>query len=294
MEAILRTLEPNLGDSDGLDGLRTKPDAEIECMDGRLEGTPTSLQPPKLETYVYRCLNRQQCITVPRTGDGVTQSVLAVPIPGEHGPIGLLYADTLRHAVAMATPTWTFDDLGERDCALLHTPPPRGHPIIGRSDRRAAAGPLACLEPQGSHLVKLELAYHSSRGAEQNGVTMDVAKMPNGLAAILVARVVLGSARPLVALAEIPRAFGFRLLHADPPRGAAREGKLALNWLLSDEADPCSVDVVAAVVNPKLDRGNRYGRSDQSDSRGPGGKAKKLTKLDSPAVGTVSRSNTRV
>ena len=39
---------------------------------------------------------------------------------------------------------------------------------------------------------------------------MDVAKMPNGLAAILVARVVAGSARTLVALAEIRGAFGFR------------------------------------------------------------------------------------
>ena len=132
MEAILRTLEPNLGARMVWMGLRTKPDAEIEYMDGRLEGTPTSLQPPKLETYVYRCLNRQQCITVPRTGDGVTQSVLAVPIPGEHGPIGLLYADTLRHARV-------YDDadldllttLASVIAPLLHTP------STGTSDHRS-------------------------------------------------------------------------------------------------------------------------------------------------------------
>ncbi len=284
MEAILRTLEPNLGARMVWMGLRTKPDAEIEYMDGRLEGTPTSLQPPKLETYVYRCLNRQQCITVPRTGDGVTQSVLAVPIPGEHGPIGLLYADTLRHARV-------YDDadldllttLASVIAPLLHTPL---HGDIRSSvapTGAAAAGPLACLEPRKVPTwSKLELAYHSSRGAEQNGDLMDVAKMPNGLAAILVARVVAGSARTLVALAEIRGAFRVSVLHADPPRVLLK----ALNWLLSDEADPCSVDVVAAVVNPKsgaaeIATAGRIG----AILVGQGGKAKKLTKLDSPAVG---------
>ena len=72
------------------------------------------------------------------------------------------------------------------------------------------------------------------------------------------------------------------MLHADPPRVLLK----ALNWLLSDEADPCSVDVVAAVVNPKsgaaeIATAGRIG----AILVGQGGKAKKLTKLDSPAVG---------
>ena len=288
LERTVRALGPGLNARMVWIGARKKPSGPLEFVDGRLDGTATMAEPPKLETYLYRCLKRNQYINIPRTGDGVTQSVLAVPIQGEYGAIGLLYVDTKKR-------TRVFDDA---DLDFLTVAAALVSPIFrsvlrGGSDALLAALPsdwAVVREVQGRLAPRdlgrwplFELAYRTIPGTERAGDLCDVIRMPNGLAALLVGRVKAEPPRSAAALSETRGAFRIACLNAQPPRVQLK----ALNWLLSDEKDPCVLDAAIAVVNPKSGVAE-IGTAGQIgavliDTKG---RPRKLVKSDVPPVGT--------
>ena len=268
-------------------GVRKDTNGPVEFVEGRLDGASAMIEPPKLETYVYRCLKRTQFIIVPRTGDGVTQSVLAVPILSDRGAIGLLFADTARR-------TRVFDeaDLDFLTITATILAPILDAMLLGSSPSLAAlgGGGIGFDEPLSPRTdpatlpqwPKLQLAQFSAAGSQTRGDFFDLTRMPNGLAAVIVGRLDTDPELTAQRIAEVRGAVRIASLHADPPGVQLR----ALNWMLSDDTNPCSLDAAIVVINPKT------GAAEISSAGAigavmirEGGKTKRLTGSDVPPVG---------
>ena len=295
MESTLKFLEAELAARMVWFGARKNPTGPIEFMDARLDGAVSMAEPPKLETFSYRCLNRQQHISIPRTGDGVTQSVVAVPILAGPDAIGLLYVDSSRR-------TRVYDD-SDLDFVTLVAGLVRpllemflksAQGLLGAQESTSHPAPAAGnwslvhqlrdkVEPKKlPQWPTLELAHYDIRGKERAVDVLDAIRMPNGLAAVLLGRVMGDPARVAMAISEIRGAFRVAGLHADPPRIQLR----AMNWLLSDKEHPCSFDASIAVINPKsgafeISTAGRVGAFVIAS----GGQAKSFVLAESPAVG---------
>ena len=96
LECTVGMLLEELGARTAWMGVRRKTIGRLEFVHGRHARGEESGEPNRLETFEYRCLTRHQFIRIPKTGDKETQSVLAVPLLGASGALGLLFADTRR------------------------------------------------------------------------------------------------------------------------------------------------------------------------------------------------------
>jgi pSer/pThr/pTyr-binding forkhead associated (FHA) protein len=298
MECALKALESEFEARMVWMGVRRKVTDELEFMDGRFEGATSMAEPPNLPTFVYRCLSRNQHLAIPRTGDGVTQSVLAVPILRGEDAMGLVYVDTKRHARVFDDSDLDFITMiaGLVQAMLDRVlQAPVAMETVGRENASSRAAAVAPTEGSLVHDLRarvhpqklpqwstLELAHFSARGTERSGDILDTTRMPNGLVAIILGRLKADANRTLMALAEIRGAFRIAGLHADAPRMQMR----ALNWLLSDKEDPCSCEAAIVVINPKtgafeISTAGSIGAA----LIGHGAKAKPLRLPDAPSVG---------
>ena len=270
-------------------GVRKEPSGPLEFIETRSELGTRIDEPPNFETFVYRCLTRQQYISVPRTGHPDTQSVIAVPLVTARGAIGLLYVDTRKRTrvfdeadldfvtlvAALVTPLLE---------AVLDAPLSKAEAITGEA-LSWVQEVRAKLNPQ--HLPQwpsLQVAAYSKPGADSAGDVCDVMKMPNGLAAFLIGHVTASPVRTAQVTAQLRGAFRVAGLHADPPHVQLK----AMNWLLFDEDHPCRVDLAVIVANPKT------GAAEVASGGKTGallidaaGQPKLIGNSPSPAVGTV-------
>ncbi|MFQ5413025.1 MAG: SpoIIE family protein phosphatase [Phycisphaerae bacterium] len=251
LECTLTMLLSELGARTVWMGVRRAPHGELEFVDGRSDKGKYAGEPAMLDTFVYRCLTRRQFIRIPRTGAKDTQSVLAVPIIGGQGAMGLVVADTRRRTrvfdesdVDFLTITSRFvasqtdaiiagqavqrDRLSASELALLHT-------VQAQLDPRNA--------PQWP---QLQVAVFAKPGTETSGDVYDVTRLPNGLASVLIGHVHGEKIRTALGMTEVRTAFRMASMHADPPHIQLK----ALNWLLYDEKFPCALDAAIIVMNP--------------------------------------------
>ncbi len=270
-------------------GVRRDAVGPLESVHGRSDQGENVTEPKKIDTFTYRCLTRHQFIRVPRTGDRETQSILAVPILGDRGALGLIYADTRRRR-------HVFDD-ADLDfvtmvCSLVV---PHLEAIIGEQlDQRAElqAGELSLLQAVQAqldphsvpHWPEFQVAVYAKPGLEHVGDIYDIMRLPNGLAALLIGHVRASTTRAALAMTEVRCAFRIAGLHADPPHIQLK----ALNWLLFDEKDPCALHIAVVVTNPKTGAAEFCTAGDIGalivDSRG---NPRTLTNPDAPPVGTA-------
>jgi|CXWL01.1.fsa_nt_gi hypothetical protein len=287
LESILRFLRSEFAARLAWIGVRRNPTGSLEFMDGLSEAGPHHANPPKFETFEYRCLDRHQFLSIPRTGDEDTQSVLAIPLMASRGAIGLLYIDSRKH-----TRVYDGADLGFLTAlarfltplfeAVFDQKPP------GKSS--GAGGELglirqmqATLDPRNvPEWSGLQIASFSKSGTGNPGDLYDIMRLPNGLAAVLVGRVTADLVRTATALPQIQGAFRLAGLHADPPKTQLK----ALNWILHSETNPCRLDVAILLANPKtgvaeISTAGAIGALHISVS----GQARKLVVPNAPAVG---------
>lgn len=239
-------------------GVRNDVNGPLEFIEGRTDQAARFDEPPKLETFIYRCLSRSQFITIPRTGEADTQSVLAVPIFSARGAIGLIHIDSRKHTRIYDEPDLDFLTL------LADLVSPRIETLLAKGALTAAttdgADALAVPTPKLIHKIRskcrietppswptLQTALFARDGEESVGDVCDVMKLPNGLAAFLIGHVDAEPLRTAAAIAEIRGAFRVAGLHADPPHVQLK----ALNWLLSENPEPCRVEIAVLVINPK-------------------------------------------
>jgi len=289
MEHTLDLLLPELGARTVWVGIRHGNSGPIEHLAGRNVNGPYSGEPHLWDTFQYRCLNRYQYITIPRTGQKDTQSMLAVPLMGSRGAVGLIVADTRKHRRVFDEADLDFatvvaDFVASQVSALLD------QREVHQS--QTTASQLALLrEVQASFETEsppqwnqFQLAAFARPGTETGGDLHDVARLPNGLASVLVGHVEAETMRAARALAEVRSAYRIACMHADPPQVQLR----ALNYLLFDEVSPCSLQVAVIVANPKT------GATEYATAGSIGviiidgrGNPRLLTMKETPAIGKV-------
>ena len=269
-------------------GVRREAFGQLEFVHGQSEQGEHVTEPNKLDTFVYRCLTRHQFIRIPRTGDGVTQSVLAVPILGRRGALGLVYADTRRR-------TRVFDDADLDFVSMVSAliAPHLEATIAAHFEQRERleADGLALLHDVQARLdprnvpqwPQLQVAAYAKPGLEEAGDFYDIMRLPNGLAAVLIGHVRASKTNAALAIAEARAAFRIAGLHADRPHIQIK----ALNWLLYDEKDPCTLDIAIVMINPKTGvseccKAGKIGALIAD----PRGNPRRLSQADAPAVGT--------
>lgn len=252
LDATLGLLLKELGARTVWLGLRRAPDGTLDFVEGRSQEGRLSGEPWMLEGFCYRCLSRRQYILIPRTGQPDTQSCLAVPVISPRGALGLIIADTRRRVrvfdetdldfltVISRLLAWHFDALVTE--------------LMTRR-RQMEAQELALLRDVQTRLdprslpewPQLQFAAYARPGSARAGDVCDIARLPNGLAAMIVGRVTAGMTRTAMAMSEVHSAFRLSCMHADPPHILLR----ALNALLSDPREPCQFDAAVVVMNPK-------------------------------------------
>jgi serine phosphatase RsbU (regulator of sigma subunit) len=252
LETTIRLMLTEFGARAAWMGVRRVANGPLEFIDGFTDDGKYFGQPPKLELFEYRCLNRHQFISIPRTGDADTQSVLALPILASRGAIGLLYVDSKKH-----TRVYDGADLGFLTAVARLVTPVLEAVIDERIEakREQTAGGLRVVKEMQARLDPksvpdwpgLQFTAFTKSGVESAGDLYDVMRLPNGLAAVLVGHVSGDAIRIGVTVPQIRGAFRMAGLHADPPRTQLK----ALNWMLFDETDPCRLDAAILVANPK-------------------------------------------
>ena len=252
LESTLRFIRPQFEARLAWMGVRRTSTGPLEFMDGLSESGPHSGNPPKFETYEYRCLDRHQYLSVPRTGDEDTQSVLAIPIMSSRGAIGMFYIDSRKH-----TRVYDPADLGFLTALARFVAPllesifdqkAPGKSADGGNDLGLIRQMQATLDPRNvPEWPALQIASFSKSGSGTAGDLYDIMRLPNGLAAVLVGRVSADLVRTATALPQIQGAFRLAGLHADPPKTQLK----ALNWILHSDTNPSRLDAAILLANPK-------------------------------------------
>ncbi len=270
-------------------GVRRNNYGRFEFVQGRnIEGRIAG-EPPDFDNYRYRCLEAGQFICIPDSQERDIGSVLAVPLSCERGELGLLYVDRKPDADPLSPL-----DL-DRLVVLATLMAGQLERIVQgqlRIQESVQAGQLTFVReiqtrmdpttvPQWSGL---QLAVYCKPGLDRGGDVYDVMRLPNGLAAILVANLSGEPTRCALAMAEARAAFRVAGLHADPPHIFLR----SFNWMLHEDRAPCEMQAVMTAMNPKTGA-IEYSTAGNVgallvDSRGD---CQKLVENDSPAVGTV-------
>lgn len=233
-------------------GVRRGPSGPLEFMDSRSDDGGYSGEPDMLETFVYRCLSREQFITIPRTGKPNTQSVLAAPMLVGQSALGLIIADTHKHkkvfkkadmdfltfVAALVGPTLRSinEDQAGQKTALASSELALLHEVQARMEPSSV--------PQWP---QLQIAAFAKPGLERSGDVYDVMRLPNGLASFIMGTVRGDTLRTALAAAEVRAAFRIAALHADPPHVQLK----ALNWLLDTADSTLTFDTIILVTNPK-------------------------------------------
>ncbi len=233
-------------------GVRMDPRGSLETVFGQTDNGSHSGEPPMLETFSYRCLSRHQFICVPKSETPDVQSILAVPLLVGRAAMGLIYADSRRHVRL-------FDeaDLGYltvvAGIVAAHLEAIGDH----RMDEADASDPetVSLVRDAQARLVDsdlpawtdLDVAAFARVGDGVVEDVHDVMRLPNGLAAILIAQVKSAPTRALLAMAQIRSAFRIAGLHADRPHVQLK----AWNWLIDRDSIPGEAHVAVVVLNPK-------------------------------------------
>ncbi|MCB9849279.1 MAG: SpoIIE family protein phosphatase [Phycisphaerales bacterium] len=220
--------------------------AESRLADGRAGGDP-----PRLNTYLFRCCERGQFVCCPDDDQPGIGSVMAIPLRGGKAILGMLYMDRSANDAPFGEEHLDlFTVLGFAVARQLE--------LVVREQLKLqeaiVAGELSFMRELQSVMDPtdvpqwdaLQLAIYCKPGLDSAGDIYDVMRMPNGLAAFLCGHVSGSPTTAALAMAEVRSAFRFAGLHADPPHVLHR----ALNWLLFDPKHPATLRGIGLVMNP--------------------------------------------
>ena len=252
MEVTLRSLLEHFSARLVWFGARRQDYGRLEYVEGRTAEGTTTAEPPDLETYTYRCLERTQFLVIPRTDHESTQAAMAAPLVSQRGRLGVLYVDSKPESVVY--------DLGHLDvlCFYASLVAVQLESIVQeriRLQEAIRAGEMSFVRELQARLDptsvpqwdRLQFAVYCKPGLDHTGDVYDVMRMPNGLATFFVAHVNASPTRTALALVEMQAAFRVAALHGDPPHVFLRE----MNWLLTGDRRECTASCCTIVANPK-------------------------------------------
>ena len=76
-------------------GVRRKPEGKFEFIEGRLSSGQVADDPPLLDLLYDRCVERSLMLCVPEIVSPGHGSMMAVPLAGSRGVLGMIYVDAL-------------------------------------------------------------------------------------------------------------------------------------------------------------------------------------------------------
>jgi len=233
-------------------GARRHGYGRLEFVESRLADGRGGGDPPRLETYVFRCAERGQLICCPEYDMPGIGSTLAIPLRGSRAILGMIYLDKStddapfgpEHLDMLAAMGYAVG----RQLELVIREQVKLHEAIQAGERSFMRVLQSTMDPTNvPQWDGLQLAVFCRPGLDTAGNIYDVMRLPNGLASFLCGHVTGTPTTAALAMAEVRSAFRFAGLHADAPHVLHR----ALNWLLHDPKHPASLASVGIVMNPK-------------------------------------------
>ncbi|MFH1746430.1 MAG: SpoIIE family protein phosphatase [Planctomycetota bacterium] len=232
-------------------GVRRVNYGPMEYVEGRLlTGQPTDL-PEIASALKPRVLDRGQFLMVPVASADVQTSILTGPLLGPDGTLGMIYIDT-----GDTNRCFTTQDI-DFFIVLLNVFAVQLDAIfkqIARNRAAMVAGEVAVAHEIQARLTprklpqwpQLQFGAFREPGRENTGDIYDVAKLGNGMAAIMVACTPATGVMPSMLIAQAQAAFRMAAMHQDPPHVFLR----SLNWLLYDGEKDHPLNCFAGIIDP--------------------------------------------
>ncbi len=269
-------------------GTRRRSFGRLEFVETRLEDGSLGGDPHLIDTYVYRCTEREQLILCSKLDAYPVGSLMCVPLVADRGVLGIIYVDQKHEGVP-------FGPL-ELDCLAAMSV------VIAKHLDRIVADQVELMESIKAGEISfvrelqslmdptnvpqwegLQMAMYCKPGLDSSGDIFDVMRLPNGLASFICGHVRGAPTHAALAMAQVRAAFRLAGLHADPPHILFR----ALNWILHDPKRPCEFSVVGLVMNPKTGA-MQYATAGDIGAAvvGSGGQLRTMVQDSIPAVGS--------
>jgi len=198
-----------------------------------------------------RILDRGQFVMVPLVSVQERMSVLAGPLNGPDGTLGMIYLDTgdsgrrfdardldflsvLANVFAYQLDA-VFKALARNKAAMIEGQVSVAHEIQARITPRKL--------PQTD---ELQFGAFRETGRERTGDIYDVVRLASNKVAVMVAQTPASGAMPSMLMAQAQTAFRIAAMHQDGPQVFLR----SLNWLLYDGQRDHSLQCFAGVIDP--------------------------------------------
>ncbi len=240
-------------------GLRRVNYGPMEYVEGRFITGESAELPPIGDILQTRALDRSMFLLVPRISNELQVSVLAGPMLGPEGPLGMIYLDS-----GDSGRRFTIEELDEF-IAITSIYGVQLHAIFQSIAKNRAAlieGSVSVTHEIQTFLTPrklpqwemLQFGAFREPGREHSGDIYDVVKLVNNLAAFFVAHTSqTGSLAPML-MAQAHAAFRCACMHQDNPAVYLR----GLNWLVFDPGAPRTLNCFMGAVDPNSGE-MRYG-----------------------------------
>ncbi|MBK9119092.1 MAG: SpoIIE family protein phosphatase [Phycisphaerales bacterium] len=253
MDHALRTFVATFAAQRSWIGLRRVNYGPMEYEEGRLiTGQPTDLSEIGHELKP-RILDRSQYILVPVVSATDRTSILAGPLVGPEGVLGMVYLDSgdsgrrfdMREldyfVLLMSVFAYQLDAIfkatARARAAMIEGQVSVAHEIQSR------------LTPRKLPQWEGELQFGAFRepGRERTGNMYDIVRLANHNAAVLICHTPAGGALPSMLMAQAQTAFRSAGMHLDAPNVFLR----MLNWILYDGQKDHALECFAGYLDPK-------------------------------------------
>jgi serine phosphatase RsbU (regulator of sigma subunit) len=251
MDAVLRTLLVTFAAQRVWMGIRRLNYGQFEYVEGRLlTGQPTDL-PEVANVLKPRVLDRGQFLIVPILSAEDRTSILAGPLVGPEGTLGMLYVDSgnigrrfeqtdldyfmVLSAVFGVQLDAIFKQIARNRAAMVEGEVSVAHAIQARITPRKL--------PQWD---QLGFGAFREPGRSNTGDVYDIVKLANGMAAFMVAFTPAIGPMPSMLMAQAQATFRFAAMHQDNPHILLR----SLNWLLYDGEQDHLLNCVVGTIDP--------------------------------------------
>ena len=251
MDVILRTLLTVFAAQRVWMGVRRLNYGSMEYVEGRLLTGQTTDLPETAEVLKPRVLDRGQFVLVPLLSGEERTSVLAGPLTGPDGTLGMLYIDTGNTGRRFDTPELDFFMLLASIFAMQLD---SIFKQIARNRSAMVAGEVAVAHAIQGRLTPrklpqwrgLQWGAFREAGRDNTGDIYDVVKLGNNTAAFMVAHTPATGPMQSMLMAQMQTAFRFAAMHQDPPHVLLR----SLNWLLYDGEKDHALNCIVGTIDP--------------------------------------------
>jgi serine phosphatase RsbU (regulator of sigma subunit) len=251
MDAALQALLETFAAQRVWIGVRRVTYGPMEYVEGRLLTGQTADLPEVGNSLKPRVLDRGHFVLIPRVSVEERLSVMAGPLPGSEGSLGMVYIDTgdsrrvfeareldylmlLLNFAAIHLDA-IFQQMARNRAATVDGEVSVAHAIQARLTPRKL--------PQWE---ELQFGAFREQGREHTGDIYDVVRLSNKMAAFMVAHTSAPGPMPSMLIAQAQATFRSACMHLDAPHTFMR----SLNYLLYDGQQDHPLDGFMGVIEP--------------------------------------------